>query len=499
MNRFYKIDRLQWYWLFPAAVLVYALFGSPNTPGFVWWALFASIACGLPLLATGHDPISFVSLLALLHALYYPLAVVISLMPSSPMFFESDLWDATPLAMQALVVGMAGFALGAILASRPGWPRRILRAVEATEYEILLVKRSSILVMVLLIIPLAIFMLATNTYYHFQAAGDLGWSEANALAFGYTGYIEYVVYAGVFLQMRRYLITRSKKDLFLAIVCALLPFVVMLPSGSRDLALRGTVPTVFVAFTGFTKRFSPKTIVLLACIGILVLIIMVGITAYRERIYYELENVSLKERVDLLQSGVSKVSVLSKEGFEQLLSRWGYRFADYVVVGKIVSVFPSLYEYRLFEDVEYWPIYLLPNPIRPKTPDFEPRDSAALSANVGVFSGKGSSPAMILGDLFSRFSWMGMFFGMMALGFALRGLDKWLSRFGLFETLVYSLLLVTVVKLPHTSLFGWFLFFSRSMFIILVIAFILKLFIWNRKIRVRASKRKPIVHAEMNF
>jgi hypothetical protein len=223
---------------------------------------------------------------------------------------------------------------------------------------------------------------------------------------------------------------------------------------------------------------------------------MVTIETYRGTIYYQMNRpeVTVTERTEILLNAAKHSLTSLEQNFDSVLSQWARRFADYVMVGRIVSVFPTEYKYRGLEGIEYWPLFLLPNPLRPAM-QYDPRDSATLSERVKIGIWRGSSPAMIIGDLYSRFSWPGVFFGMALVGCVLRWLDNRLRRFGLFETLLYGILLVPVVILPHETLLGFFLFLTRTMLLALLMAAILNKFVGRN--RRNGSFRHPEVLRKM--
>lgn len=84
---------------------------------------------------------------------------------------------------------------------------------------------------------------------------------------------------------------------------------------------------------------------------------------------------------------------------------------------------------------------------------------------------------MIVGDLFSRFAWVGVFFGMMFIGALFRYMDSKLAVFGVRQALLFSLLLPMVSKLPQYSLFEYFMFFTRNLFILYVVSRVLERFL----------------------
>jgi len=457
------------YWFFPLLFAVYGLVGEPNTSGFIGWVLASSLGIGVAIAAVKHDPLSLVSIIALVHALFYPIPVFLNLLLEHHVLYDPTLWPPTPLAMKACAVGMSGFGVGAFAKEflfRPGPSIQ-----KSADDEILDIPVWKTLFLCSLIIPLAIFRLREGFYYHILAAGDGVVSMDNALAYAWTGYVEYVVYAAIFLQWRKFFLTQSRRDLAMALVCAILPVVVMLPSGSRDAALVGPVVAVTVATLGYGRLTQFRTLAVLLGTLLLALYLMSAVAAYRGRIAYGVRDASISQRLQFMREEIG-ASSNEKRSFKDYLGVWAERFADYIAVGRIVDEFPKRYPFRGFEDARYWIIYLLPSPFRPPTPDFDARDGAVLCKQIGFdnIGGGGSQPAMILGDLFSRFGWAGVFWGMFFGGGLLRALDHWIHRDGLFETCLLALLLPTVRHLPCDTVFGWLLFFTRALAVILCLA-----------------------------
>lgn len=457
------------YWVFPLLLAIYALVGEPNTPGFMGAVLAASLGIGVALVAVRHDPLSLVAIVSLVHALFYPMPVFLNLLLDQNVLYDQSLWPPTPLAMWACAVGMVGFALGALgkdVFFRPMPSGRISADDEALDVPVW-----KNVFLCSLIVPLAIFRIQKEFYYHILAAGDKGVSMENAMIYGWTGYVEYVIYAAIFLQWRRFFITQSRRDLWAALFCALLPVVVMLPSGSRDAALVGPVVSVTVSALGYGRITKFRTVAVLIGTSLLALYLMAAMAAYRGRIAYDVRDASVTQRLKFMKEEIGSSSS-EKRSSKEFLSLWAERFADYIAVGRIVDEFPGRYPFRGFKDAHYWFIYLLPRPFRPITPDFDPRDGAILCKNIGFdnIGGGGSQPAMILGDLFSRFGWAGIFLGMALGGFLLRAVDHWIITGGLFKTVLLALLLPTVRHLPFDTVFMWLLFFTRALAVNLCLA-----------------------------
>lgn len=457
------------YWIFPLLLAVYALVGEPNTPGFIGWVMAASLGIGVVLAAVRHDPLSLVAIVSLVHALFYPIPVVLNLLLDHHVLYDPSLWPPTPLAMKACSVGMLGFALGSFghdIFVRPASANRISACDEALNVPVW-----KYVFLCSLIVPLALFRIKKEFYYHILAAGAKGVSMDNALSYAWTGYVEYVIYAAIFLQWRRFFITQSRRDLWAALFCAFLPVVVMLPSGSRDAALVGPVVSVTVATLGYGRLAKLRTLAVLLGTFLLALYLMAAMAAYRGRIAYDVRDASVTQRLKFMKEEIGS-SAPEKRSSKEFLELWAARFADYIAVGRIVDEFPDRYPFRGFEDSHYWFNYLFPSPFRSPTPDFDPRDGAILCKNIGFdnIGGGGSQPAMILGDLFSRFGWWGVFLGMGLGGFLLRTLDHWLSSGSLFKTILFALLLPTVRHLPFDTVFLWLLFFTRALAVNLALA-----------------------------
>ena len=469
---------LVWYWFIPLLFIGYAFLGNPNQPNFVWWSVIAAISCGIPMWSVNYDPISLVSIVAVFHFLFFPLALLINLIATIPGIYESFRWQASPQAMIALTVGMLGLAFGAKIA-----PYNISSMdtsnLSRTDTDILNISQWKITIIVSCIIPYALIQyFFLGTYFHNIAAGSYGWSESNAVRYGFLGYIEMIVYSGVLLQWRRYFLCRSTTALLFSLALTALPVVVMLPSGSREVVIRPVFSICYVAFLGFgSLKFRSKQLLILTILALSFAILAIGISSYRWSIGREGANISIADRFYRLGISLSDTSesIFSKD--DTYLRIIGRRLGDYPVVGIIVNLYGPYYPYRFFENFEYFLIYLLPNPIRPDMPDFEFRDGAELAAFVGDSPKQGSSPGMLIGDAFSRFSWLGIFLTMAILGFILRVMDKQFYCFGVREIVLYGFMLVLITKIPQFSIFQVFILLTRTLLIGYIVSYIIDYFL----------------------
>lgn len=495
---------LSYYWLLLVLAGVYALTGGGNTPNYAWWAVLALSACGLPLLVVHRSPGSFVVLMALCHAVYYPVAVLFNLLASSPGVYEEPIWLRTPQAMLLCSVGMLGFALGAYFVNFLP-KRRKSQTLNARPKAIAPVSRIRLLALSAMVIPYAISLYFTNTYFHMSAAGDTGWNPESADRFAWVGYLEYVPYAALFIQLRQWFITRSKNDAIFALICIALPILTFLPSGSRDQILRGVVPTIALASLSFIRIRPLHAMLMTLVVATLLWHAIIGIEIYRNQIRYDGVVVSgMRERFNLIRQSLAQANPFAeKQVADAQIQMMGRRLADYVVPAMATGYFPEIEPFRGVEGTKNWVPFLLPHQLRPAEYQVDPREGAELSKRIGFKGGtlaiydptsEGSSPPMIIGDWYSRFGWTGVFFGMIICGVFLRIIDLWVSSPTLFRSICLGLLILPVMKLSHQSLFVWFMFFTRAFVITLILAAAIKLFLsvyFRRARTVVANSNEP--------
>lgn len=481
---------LRYYWLLPLAAAVFACFGGGNTPGFAWWAVLAFVGCGLPLLVSHRTPGSLLVLIAFSHAVYYPLAVLINLASSSPGVFEEPIWVRTPQAMLLCFCGMSGFASGAAIWVLLSRSRDFAKPRQAVPLAILPRGRLALLSSTVVVYAAALF--ATDTYFHMLAAGDSEFNTVNADTYAWSGYLEYVPYAALLLQLRQWFHTRTQSDAICAGIGFILPLACLLPSGSRDLALRGVVPTLAIALLMFARIGWARALTVSVVGGTVIWYLLIGTDIYRGRVHYEGAAVSgITDRLELMAASFRDATpgVSGQRGSDEQLQTIGRRLADYVVPAMAVDFFPSQQPFRRFENMENWIPFLLPYQLRPASAQINPQDGAQLAALIGFKGGtleiynptsNGSSPSMVLGDWYSRFGWFGVFFGMGLCGFLVRGLDRYLQGKSLYQMICLGLLILPAMKLSHQSLFIWFMFFTRALAITFVMAAGIRLFLTRR-------------------
>jgi hypothetical protein len=85
----------------------------------------------------------------------------------------------------------------------------------------------------------------------------------------------------------------------------------------------------------------------------------------------------------------------------------------------------------------------------------------------------GSSPMMLIGELYDRFDWTGIFLGMLVIGFLLARLDRVLSHGDIRSTILWVLFLQGIVNIHTYSLLKIFTLATRQAAIFIVLAILL--------------------------
>ena len=156
-----KIDtRLAWILL---ATMIFSLpFIQEGDLWIFGAAMAATVACLLAMAAVGYDLTSFVSIVALTHLLFFPLAVWGNLLLPG-LVVRWDLWVTSDLAMWGCTVGVLGLGLGAFIAGRLARPTRKSFSGSGT---LPLPPFKFNLILVLLIVPICFIQLILGLYYH---------------------------------------------------------------------------------------------------------------------------------------------------------------------------------------------------------------------------------------------------------------------------------------------------------------------------------------------
>ena len=327
-------------------------------------------------------------------------------------------------------------------------------------------------------------------YYHSNVTGVDEYDLKNATSLGFVGYLTYLTYGGVVLQIRRYLLTKCKRDLRYAVLCFLLPLVAMLPSGSRaNTLIIGVIALLY--FLKMETRPKVKYVVLSIAI-MLFLSLMLSIEAYRISTLSR-DATSFAERLELVVKDIGPTEKADSNRGEAaeigraLLAR---RLSDLHSVGYLMSIIPEDYPHRGFEEMLDFGYYLLPTVFRP-TVSLSFSYDALLMEKYGFRTDiGGSSPMMIIGDLYERFGWLGIFLGMACIGLLLTHLDRWISSNTINATLMWAMLFFGILNMSTYSLLTAFTLATRQLIIFMIIIYILDSILYTFSgIRFKAPNR----------
>jgi hypothetical protein len=450
-------------WILPVLILFSQPFIKAGDYSILVPALAATIACTLAVASVGYSPTSFVSIVALTHLLFYPLAAWGNLMLPTP-FLRWDLWLTAKSAMWGCTVGILALGLGAFIGGRLARPPR---ASLPTSRTLVLPTFRFNLMLVLLIVPVVFIRLALGVYYH---SSITTYDFTNSMYLNLLEILLFVSHAGIFLQTFRYCRTRSRRDGYWAIAFLVMQMVIFMPSGSRGSAF-GFTPLLFLAYLSWESSTSKK---LMAVLGTLVLVpaLIYGIGHYRN--VRNVDSLSFNEKLDA--SVHAPLAFYGGGGAEtKALGLVIARFSDYCATGRVIDYTPDWVPYRGDDQLDkLWQIFvpgflgIIPDRINLD-------DGAELCNLYGITVYKGSSsPIMIIGDLFSRWGWPGVFLGMVIIGFILRQIDlRILFRWDTFTILFYVLFGRQIVTIVSTSLVNIFVLFARDLVIMALLAYLL--------------------------
>lgn len=265
-------------------------------------------------------------------------------------------------------------------------------------------------------------------------------------------------HAGIFLLLFRYKVTGAKHDLILCLLLSALTVSLLIPTGWRGTAL-SFIPWLFLLYA-IGKRDKKKVLVILTVLVFTLSALSAAVQSFRDVGDQSGKPIlaRLGEITDALVEP-SAASSIQVSTFEMMAGR----LAEYQVPGRIIEYSPEVIPYRGAEGLENIPLMFVPKIIFTDRMPF--LDFAIISERYGV--GKvwgGSSPVMIIGDLFSRWGWAGLILGMGVLGFVLTWLDKLvLTEWNTQSILFFALFCERIYKIANMSLFDLIVFLSREL------------------------------------
>lgn len=418
-------------------------------------SVIAAIVTMLLFYSVNYSCYSYVTVYSIMAFISYPIAAYANLLINSPAV-RIDLWEETPIALLGYIVGVVCIYLGAVAHARIN---RNKTKLNDGRNIVISVKFNA--AMTAGIILVAILKIRLGLYFH---ASVTSFSGENA---GYLNLLEHLTclsYCGIYLQAYRYIITKSKNDLFFVLVYSLLPIIIYLPSGSRIQAL-GHLPLLVLFYLYFEKNIKAQIVALSLGVFLFVtLTVTVGI--YRDM--KGLADASSIEKYSMLQLAAGEAQLGNADPQSLLVGR----MSDFVATGRIISKTPEWFPFKSIEGMDGWVQILLPGFFRPSEATVNFNDGAVETYKYGVTAGDWTStPVMILGDLFARFGWWGIVFGMFMFGYILAALDLKMANQKIIFFIVFNVLFFRFVWMLYAgSLLASFSAFTRDMFLVYLVA-----------------------------
>lgn len=262
-------------------------------------------------------------------------------------------------------------------------------------------------------------------------------------------YSQSLAQAGIFLQLFRYVHTEKKLDGIIVLILIIVHSLLFLPSGTR-IAAFGFLPGLFLLYANYQRNVRKLLVILISSAGVIA-ILSYGAGIYRST-YSDLGVSSLWDRVE----AIIKHSVSSDEAdySTDIFHSAAGRLSDYQTVGRVIDWTPAAVPFIGAEGFGDILTILLPVSI------FGDKDTAVGSSGhaaeeygIGKPSeGMGSSPIMILGDLFRRWGWLGIAFGMFIIGICLAQMDRLIRPLDVTRVLFFALFFPKAFSIPGVTI-----------------------------------------------
>jgi hypothetical protein len=427
--------------------------------------------CLLVIHLSGYRLYSLCTVFSLTIILFYPVCALLNLALPTPAV-RPDLWRHTPEALTACSVGMFGFLLGQFANAiflNTVWGKVDSSSANPHSHQIM-PRRIFLLIMYSSLLLAIILKMKFGVFYHITIQKPN--PNANVLLNALET-ISWIGVAGIsgFLVMAASSKNRQR-DLATAIILMTSIVVIYLPSGSRMQAA-GYLPALAVIYLAFEKKLSRRLFVLAA--SPVLIVMLIGVIGFY-RVSGADSQTSLIDRTSIMYEAMANqvVNENDLEGAKLIV----HRLSDYVATGRLVAWTPEVFDYRTFEGMQKWWQVFLPGALRPKSEDaLDFNEGTLVTLKYHVSDGPWvSTPITVFGDLFSRFGWTGLCFGMMFFGFVYRGLDRLLWRASpLFSLILFVLYFRFTWQLYVSSFLVAWVSLIRDLPFIMIITLLLTL------------------------
>lgn len=397
---------------------------------------------------------SFASLFILTSIIFYPLAVSLNLFLPFPAV-RPDLWVHTYSSLIGYIYSVLFFIFGLLFVN--------LIFLNQKNYNSATVTTSLILNLSLfsLIFIVVILRFATGNYFHVSISGVSevsNWSNILAV-------LSWVAYCGFYLQMDRYFHTKKKIDGIFVLLMAFVPVLLYLPSGNRESAIEH-LPIALILYLTLEKNLKLRLLLTFTSL-LLVFFLLAFMYAYRG------SGLAASSSVAEQYSQVAQAELVTEN--QSPISQLAQRVSEFAALGRVIEHVPSKFPYSGLQSMDTWWQIFIPGTFRPDKNKINFNEPAEFSLKVGVAPGWWSSaPLMITGDLFRRFGWIGLCFGMFVIGASLRLLDySFREKPNLFRIIFYVMMAKTIWRLYASSLLGFVTGFTRDLIVAFIISWIL--------------------------
>jgi hypothetical protein len=426
-------------------------------------AFFASSACVLCIAVTGYRLTSFLTIAAIAHLIYYPIAATLNLMLQQPAV-PAYVWQSTPVAMWACALGCGSMAIGGALWKTLG-PKNAACKPLAPSAQVGV--KANLILWAFLV--LSVFLRFALGMYDERFTGDsVAIVEQTSHYQNIVAYLTRFSLVGILLQLYRAMNSRSSRDFLIFFAMAGTFILAFLPTGNRAGAY-GWLPWFFLFYLAFETKLARAVgvfSVLLAVFSILTVV-----TGYY-RVTQQLNRPISDRYHSMAEVGSTVYSGLDQQEY---LAAFVGRLSDYGNAGRIIDYTPEVTPFRGEYGLDELWIMFVPKIFFRDRPSLQVMDASMDDYDVTqTYLGGGSAPCMILGDLFSRWGWPGVLGGMFVIGFVLSVVSHYfLKEWTIQSVCFYGLFVQYSAAIVGAGVFAVIVMFTRELLIAWIISKVL--------------------------
>ncbi len=472
--------------IFQAVLLLFIIlvvWFNANTDEYVIPITVSLFFTWLGWLSSGRNPATFRGLTVIIFAIFYPGSAILNALLPIPTMHEK-LWETGVVGLWAYCLGMAGLSVGYLIfdnlpleskkGKSDGYTTAILADFKISDSYHWVWK-------VFVLISFFYFLSFLGSYYGGYYYHEYTDFESTNRWF-FLGYGKYATFALSAILLQTYIATRSRIVLLVFGLAMFELFVFFGLGGGRGVLVFPILYWTVYAYSMVPPRPSGQLQRLYKIfVGICVLFFIIFINAaWAQFQAYALFDLSLSNRVSTLSTVVMRFTKFDDEissieevyGSSGLIGHLGYRLQEFGYAGRTISYFRDA-ELVWFEGFQKIPEFLLPSFLR-ITPYWESTDVVAISLSINSDIETGAAPLTTIGDLYRRFGFIGLFFGMGIIGAILTFWDRFFAKPYLERRIHFLLFWFHILTVHITMGIQEFLVQSiRPFFITWIMAFVL--------------------------